>query len=145
MTHFKGWEDSWASFDDYTVAAFKEKTGLNAKRDIKLGDYSDPGFIQWIDFRIQTLTDFMKEVDENVKAVNPKCKTIAEIYPGIEQAAVRVGADVYRLYEVVDVIAHEYEPDSGNHMAASKSPLDWFEYMTGMYSFRPPWSSPESR
>ena len=136
MTHFKGWEDSWASFDDYTVAAFKEKTGLNAKRDIKLGDYSDPGFIQWIDFRIQTLTDFMKDVDDNVKAVNPKCKTIAEIYPGIEQAAVRVGADVYRLYEVVDVIAHEYEPDSGNHMAASKSPLDWFEYMTGMYSFR---------
>ncbi|HSP62678.1 MAG TPA: hypothetical protein VLQ90_06830, partial [Pyrinomonadaceae bacterium] len=29
MTHFTGWEDTWASFDDYTVAAFKAKTGLN--------------------------------------------------------------------------------------------------------------------
>jgi len=27
MTHFKGWEDSWVSFDDYTVAAFQAKIG----------------------------------------------------------------------------------------------------------------------
>src|SRR5437667_6390135 len=44
MTHFEGWEKSWASFDDYTVAAFKKKTGLDARSDIKLGDYNDPGF-----------------------------------------------------------------------------------------------------
>ena len=25
MTHFDGWEDTWASFDDYTVAAFKRR------------------------------------------------------------------------------------------------------------------------
>lgn len=25
MTHFEGWENSWASFDDYTVAAFRVK------------------------------------------------------------------------------------------------------------------------
>ena len=31
MTHFDGWEDSWASFDDYTVEAFRRKTGLDAK------------------------------------------------------------------------------------------------------------------
>jgi len=30
MTHFKGWEDTWASFDDYTVAAFKKQTRLDA-------------------------------------------------------------------------------------------------------------------
>ena len=62
MTHFDGWEDSRASFDDYTVAAFKQRTGLSSK-EVKLGDFSDPGFIQWIDFRIATLTDFLKEVD----------------------------------------------------------------------------------
>ena len=136
MTHFDGWEDTWASFDDYTVAAFKEKSGLNAKKDIKLGDFTDVGFRRWVDFRIQSLTDFMKEIDANVKAVNPQCMTIAEIYPGIEEPAVRVGTDVYQLYKVVDVIAHEYEYDSGNHMAASKTPLDWFGHLIGMYSFR---------
>jgi hypothetical protein len=136
MTHFHGWQDSWASFDDYTVAAFESKTGLSPKTDIKLGNYNDPGFIQWIDFRIASLTDLMKEIDQNAKSVNPQCKTIAEIYPGIEEGATRVGADVYQLYPVVDVIAHEYEFGSGDHMAASRTPLDWFGYMTGMYSFR---------
>jgi hypothetical protein len=136
MTHFEGWEDTWASFDDYTVEAFKAKTGLNARTEIRLGDFTDPGFLRWIDFRIQTLTDFMKEVDANAKAVNPKCKTIAEIYPGIEEAAVRVGSDVYQLYGVVDVIAHEYEWGSGNAIATSKTPLDWLHYMIGMFTFR---------
>ena len=45
MTHFDGWEKSWASFDDYTVAAFKKATGLDARKDFKLGDYDDSGFI----------------------------------------------------------------------------------------------------
>src|SRR6478672_8020388 len=49
MTHFDGWEDSWASFDDYTVAAFRQRTGLDARRDLKLGDFSDPNFRKWID------------------------------------------------------------------------------------------------
>jgi hypothetical protein len=136
MTHFEGWEDTWASFDDYTVEAFKARTGLNPRTDIRLGDFTDPGFLRWIDFRIQTLTDFMKEVGENARAVNPQCKTIAEIYPGIEEASVRVGSDVYQLYGVVDAIAHEYEWGSGNAMATSKTPLDWLHYMIGMFTFR---------
>ncbi len=56
MTHFDGWEDTWASFDDYTVAAFQKQTGLNARKDLKLGDFSDPNFRKWIQFRIQTIT-----------------------------------------------------------------------------------------
>jgi hypothetical protein len=136
MTHFEGWEDTWASFDDYTVAAFKKQTGLDAKHDLKLRDFSDPNFRKWIDFRIQTITDFMHEIDENAKSVNPQIKTIPEIYPGIESEAVRVGADVYSLYPVVDAIAHEYEFGEGNHMAASRTPLDWFYYQVGMHTFR---------
>jgi hypothetical protein len=133
MTHFKGWGDSWVSFDDYTVAAFKRKTGLNAKTDLKLGDYRDANFRKWIDFRIDALTDFMRQIDAAVKSVNPKCKTIAEIYPGIEDSAVRVGTDVNDLYRAVDAIAHEY---STGGRAARRTPLTWFQDMVGMYSFR---------
>lgn len=136
MTHFEGWENTWASFDDYTVAAFRRQTGLNAKKDLKLGDFYDPNFRKWVDFRIQTFTDFMDEIAKNAKAVNPKIKIIPEIYPGIEEAAVRVGVDVYSLYPVVDAVAHEYEFGEGNHMAASRNPLDWFNYQVGMHSFR---------
>ena len=136
MTHFEGWESTWASFDDYTVAAFKTQTGLDARKDLKLGDFADMNFRKWTDFRIQTFTDFMHEIDVNAKSVNPEIKTIPEIYPGIEQEAVRVGADVYSLYPVVDAIAHEYEFGNGNHMASSRNPLDWFAYQVGMHSFR---------
>jgi hypothetical protein len=136
MTHFDGWEDTWASFDDYTVAAFKKETGLDAKKDLKLGDFSDSNFRKWVEFRIQTFTDFMQELDRNAKSVNPEIKTIAEIYPGIEKESVRVGADVYSLYGVIDAIAHEYEFGEGDHMASSRTPLDWFNYQVGMYSFR---------
>ncbi len=136
MTHFDGWENTWASFDDYTVAAFKQQTGLDAKRAVKIGDVADPGFRKWVEFRIQTITDFLSEIDHTAKAVNPKVKTIPEIYPGIEEEAVRVGADVYSLYPVVDAIAHEYEFGSGDHMASSRKPLDWFRYQVGMHSFR---------
>jgi hypothetical protein len=136
MTHFDGWEDTWASFDDYTVAVFQKQTGLDAKRDLKLGDFSDPSFRKWIDFRIQTITDFMQEIDRNAKSVNPAIKTIPEIYPGIEEEAVRVGVDVYSLYPVVDAIAHEYEFGGGDHMASSRTSLDWFSYQAGMHTFR---------
>ena len=47
-----------------------------------------------------------------------------------------VGADVYQLYGVTDAIAHEYEFGGGNHMATSRTPLDWFRYQVGMRSFR---------
>jgi len=136
MTHFDGWENTWASFDDYTVAAFKQQTGLDAKHDLKLGDFSDSAFRKWVEFRIQTITDFLLEIDRTAKSVNPKIKTIPEIYPGIEEEAVRVGADVYSLYPVIDAITHEYEFGDGDHMASSRFPLDWFRYQVGMHSFR---------
>jgi hypothetical protein len=136
MTHFDGWEKTWASFDDYTVAAFQRKTGLAARHDLKLGDFSDAKFRKWIDFRIETFTDFMREIRDNARAVNGDIMVIPEIYPGIEEEAVRVGADVYQLYDVVDAIAHEYEFGSGDHMASSRSQLDWFLYQAGMLSFR---------
>ena len=136
MTHFDGWEDSWASFDDFTVAAFRKRTGLDAKHDLKIGDFSDANFRKWVDFRIETITDFLREIDQTAKSVNPEIKTIPEIYPGIEEEATRVGSDVYSLYPAVDVIAHEYEFGSGGHMASERTPHDWFRYQVGMHSFR---------
>jgi len=136
MTHFDGWENTWASFDDYTVAAFEKEAGLDARHDVKLGDFSDANFRKWVDFRIETLTDFVAEIARTAKSVNPKIKMIPEIYPGIEEGAVRVGSDVYQMYGVVDAITHEYEFGGGDHMASSRTPLDWFKYQVGMQSFR---------
>lgn len=134
MTHFEGWQNTWASFDDYTVEEFKRVTGIDAKKEIELGNYNDPEFIQWINFRMQTLTDFMEEINQNVKAVNPNCMTIAEIYPGISEESVRVGADVFQMYNVVDAITHEYS--EGEYYASDREPYDWYNYIIGMNTFR---------
>lgn len=137
MTHFTGWEDSWASFDDATVQAFRRETGLDARRDIKLGDFQDAGFRKWVDFRIRTITDFLTEIRANATQVNPGISVIPEIYPGIEEEAPRVGADVYQIYPHVDAIAHEYEfGESEDHTAASRTPFDWLMYQIGLRSFR---------
>ncbi len=136
MTHFTGWENTWASFDDYTVAAFKEKTGLDAKKDVKIGDFQDPNFRKWVEYRLETNTVFINEIRENARSVKPDIMIIPEIYPGIEEEATRVGADVYQLYSVSDVIAHEYEFGSGEHMASGRRQIDWFLYQAGMLTFR---------
>lgn len=136
MTHFEGWENSWASFDDATIAAFREKTGLNARKDLKLGDFHDGNFRKWIDFRIATLTNFLREIRESARAVNPQIMLIPEIYPGIEEESTRVGADAYEMYGAADAVAHEYEFGSGDHVASSRTQLDWFLYQAGMLSFR---------
>jgi len=40
------------------------------------------------------------------------------------------------MYGVVDAVAHEYEFGEGDHMASSRSQLDWFLYQAGMLTFR---------
>ncbi|MBL7699849.1 MAG: DUF4832 domain-containing protein [Chitinophagaceae bacterium] len=142
MCHFEGWEDSWASFDKYTVAAFKKKTGINALKQVKIGDWNDPHFVAWINFRKNTIADFVSEVKENIKRVNPGCKLILEIYPGLSEAVARIGTDNYQLYKIADVIAHEYSPrdkdyvDGGGGNSSRSDPSGWMRYMIAMYTFR---------
>ncbi|WP_446742641.1 hypothetical protein [Silvibacterium acidisoli] len=137
MTHFTGWEDTWASFDEATIAAFKRETGLDARRDVKIGDFQDEAFRRWVDFRVRTITDFLIEIGAQATSVNPNISLIPEIYPGIEEEAPRVGADVYQIYPHVDAIAHEYEFGGGDdHTAASRTPFDWMMYQIGIRSFR---------
>lgn len=142
MGHFNGWKDSWVSFDKYTVAAFKKKTGINALKQVKIGDWNDPNFVAWANFRKSGISEFVAEVKENMKTVNPACKLILEIYPGLSEAVARIGTDNYQLYKIADVIAHEYSPrdkdyvDGGGGNSSRSNPLGWMRYMIAMYTFR---------
>ncbi|MDR3628595.1 MAG: hypothetical protein P4L45_17245 [Ignavibacteriaceae bacterium] len=134
MCSFEGWENSWASYDDYTVAAFKEKTGVDARKDFTPGDFNNPNFLKWVDFRIQTMTDFFKEVYENVKSVNPNCLVIPEISPSVDGDAVKCGADSYELQKYSDVITHEFFINTNT--GAKRNTFDWLTYVSGVNTLR---------
>ena len=114
---------------------FEEKTGLDAKKEVKLGDFQDANFRKWVDFRIETDDRLRKGNSRECPRGKSQHHADSRIYPGIEEEAPRVGADVYEMYDVIDVIAHEYEFGNGEHMAASRSQVDWFLYQAGMLSF----------
>jgi len=134
MCSYEGWLDSWASFDDYTVAEFKEKTGLDARKDFIPGDFQNSNFLKWVDFRIQTITEFIKEIDKNVKSVNPNCLTIPEISPSVNAEVVSSGADAYELHKFSDVITHEFFINTNT--GAKRNTFDWLTYVIGVNTLR---------
>jgi hypothetical protein len=134
MWLYEGWENSWASFDDYTVAEFKKRTGLNALKDFQPGDFNDPDFLKWIDFRIQTITEFFKEIEENVKSVNPNCMIIPEVSPSVNSEVVRSGADVYEIQKYSEVITHEFFINTNT--GAKRNTFDWLTYVIGISTLR---------
>ncbi|HEB85244.1 MAG TPA: hypothetical protein ENI92_09630, partial [Bacteroidetes bacterium] len=111
MTHFEGWGDTWASFDDATVAEFRRRTGLDPF-EAKLGDFSDSTFRAWVRFRMDAIDEFVMKVRDRVKETNP---------------------DVAFIVELCDVIAHEYNPFEtsaarGTHLCA--------RYQAGLLAMR---------
>ncbi len=134
MWLYEGWENSWASFDDYTVAAFKARTGLDARKDFIPGDFNNPNFLKWVDFRIQTIIEFFKEINENVKSVNPKCLTIPEISPSVNGDVVKSGADAYEIHNYSDVITHEFYINTNT--GAKRNTFDWLTYLIGVNTLR---------
>ncbi len=134
MWLYEGWENSWASFDNYTVAEFKKRTGINAKKDFIPGDFNDLDFLRWIDFRIQTITEFFEEIEENVKSVNPDCIIIPEVSPSVNSEVVRSGADVYEIQKYSEVITHEFFINTNT--GAKRNTFDWLTYVIGISTLR---------
>jgi len=123
MTHFEGWEKSWASFDDATVEAFRAKTGSMRARisDRRLHGCGVPALGGLPDRE----SDGVRQGDRlEREAVNPRCLTIPEIYPGIEEPATVVGAmctSCTRKWMRCSRV-----PGGTDAFAATKTPLEWF-------------------
>lgn len=132
MTHFEGWGDTWASFDDATVAEFRRRTGLDPF-EAKLGDFSDSTFRAWVRFRMDAIDEFVTRVRDRVKETNPEVAFIVELYPGVDMDPVVVGADPYRIVELCDVIAHEYNPFE---TSAARGTHEWARYQAGLLALR---------
>ena len=135
MTHFEGWEDSWASFDDYTVAAFKSRPAWTHAKISSWATSPMPTSASGSISASRPFTDFMQEIDRNTKSVNPKCMSIAEIYPGIEQEAVRWAPTCTALRRGGRDCAR-VRIRQRRSQGVPPQPVGLVAYMAGMYTFR---------
>ncbi len=127
MTHFEGWEDSWASFDNYTVAEFTRRTGLQPPENFSM---DNEAFLQWIRFRKDVITEFIRDVKSNITAINPDVKLIIENYPSFRDCS-RMGADPYEILKYADGIAHEYALYE-KYQTSNYTKFDWLNFIAGL-------------
>lgn len=138
MTHFDGWEETWASFDKYTVAEFKKRYGIDPFKDFDVNNadavYDSLKFKYWIEFRYDVIQEFLQEAKERTVKINPKIKLMIEEYPANSPDTAYLGVDPYRDSYFVDSIAHEYDPL--DTVAFTRNPYDWIHFNAGISTLR---------
>lgn len=73
-------DDDWG-YDDQTIAAFKEKYGITPKYDFRASYWSD-----WVSFREDYVTDFVRRMRALVDEVAPNVALSADLYGSIDTA-----------------------------------------------------------
>lgn len=105
---FGDWEDNWACHCEDCKNKFYENTGFNIPEEITW----DQSWKTWILWRQKCIEDFIQELSETAKAVNPDIKIIVEHWMGFDPEATRDAWSPVGLQTVTDVLAHEYVPAS---------------------------------
>ncbi len=136
MTHFDGWEQSWASFDDYTVAAFQREDRTGCKERSETRRFPGCQFPQVARFSDRD-HDRLHEGNSS-ECPQRECEHHADSgnLSGHRRRSDASRSRRLRNVRVIDVIAHEYEFGNGDHMAAVRSQVDWMLYQAGMLTFR---------
>jgi hypothetical protein len=88
-------------------ARFKHETGLEIPTAI--APDSD-AFRRWVWWRHKTIADFLGELRQAMRKVNPRARLVVEEFPLATAGATTArGLDVSLLASEVDVVAHEYD------------------------------------
>ncbi|MFQ6126622.1 MAG: hypothetical protein ACE5R6_18710 [Candidatus Heimdallarchaeota archaeon] len=136
MSHFSGWENSWASFDSYTMKAFTITTGLNPPTKNVIGDLDDFSFYSWALFRRKAITDFFTDIKSNATSIAPEIAVIAECFPAFTRHALLTGSDPMFLWDVVDLVTHEFGFHQGEGGADAYTPLNWLLQVSAIVLLR---------
>ena len=107
VPYFIDWSFEWGSFDPYMKSEFYNRTGLHAPTEQEFS-MTNENFRKWLSFREDIIVEFLQEVKTQITQVNPNVKLITEIYGGYAQYAIRYGAEIEKITQVVDVITHEF-------------------------------------
>ena len=124
---FGDWDSNWACHCEDCQKRFHEDTGLDIPKKV---DWNDKTWKTWILWRQQVITDYIKELNNTVKAANPDCALIVEHWHGIDVGSVREAWSPVLLREVTDCLASEYPAASYN-----PSTYDYYNYLRDIASY----------
>ena len=126
------YENRWADFSDHSAAAFKAATGFELPRNLA-GD--GRAFYEWLEWRQTVWRDYLGEMNERAKAVNPDTQIIAEEWPAASfDGILSTGYDTSVADPAIDIAAHEYghKQDEGGAIAFEHA--DW-QHTRDMYKW----------
>jgi hypothetical protein len=124
---FGDWDSNWACHCEDCVKKFIEDTGFELPRRV---DWDSDVWKTWILWRQQVITDYIKELNNTVKSVNPECMVIVEHWHGIDSESVREAWSPILLQGVTDCLAHEYSAASSNSLT-----YDYYNYLRDVASY----------
>jgi hypothetical protein len=126
------WADSgphWASFDRFSVADFKARTGFDAPRKV---NWEDPAWRAWVGWRQDTMADFVNTLRQAAQSVSPKLRFGVEHYGGFDWEGPAEAWAATKLRRVTDYLAHEY--DSAARSSGRARYYSWL-YDNAVYAF----------
>ncbi|MBU7000914.1 MAG: beta-galactosidase trimerization domain-containing protein [Theionarchaea archaeon] len=124
LCDFGDWEDNWACHCEDCRRKFREDTGSRLPESI---DWNDKTWKTWMLWRQNVITNYIKELNDTIKAVNSDCQLIVEHWHGIDVGSVREAWSPIMLRRVTDCLAHEYPAASYD-----KATSDYYNYLRDM-------------
>lgn len=131
----------WGCGDQYCRDTFTQQTGFGFPHK---ADVSDRAFWRFVQWRHETLTEFVDECREAVSSINPETVTIADVSTSDHLGATQYGTEGSSM--VNNFVVWDVEPISNTTAMAMAGYEDWlilhgmYKYCRGATSDRPSWA-----
>ncbi len=119
----------WSSYDRFSVAEFKARTGFDAPHKV---NWEDPAWSAWVQWRQDTMAGFVNTLRQAAHSVSPTLRFGVEHYGGFDRQGPAEGWAATKLREVTDYLAHEY--DTAARSTARSRYYGWL-YDNAVFSF----------
>ena len=132
VPYYFTFENRWADFSDESAAAFKAATGYDLPRNLA---NDGRAFYEWLEWRHTVWRDYLGEMNERAKAVNPSVQIIAEEWPAASfDGILSTGYDTSVADPAIDIAAHEYGHKQDEGGAIAYNLADW-QHTRDMYKW----------
>lgn len=104
LCNYGDWDDNWACHCEDCQQKFERDTGFKIPESATW----DLTWKTWILWREQCITDYIEELSQTARQVNPQIKIIVEHWHGFDAESTEDAWSPVGLQPVTDVLAHEY-------------------------------------